>query len=130
MVTLKRGTSCGRREPGGVGMETSRRASSKLRSMAETEFGSVVGEDAATRRFRCEGRESNGDAGMLSSDGAEGVCWREVEMGVPLKYCAALFVLGDTTGVSLAGVVTLEPPIEGIEGTRLLLFLGICKGGT
>lgn len=67
---------------------------------------------------------------MLSSYAAGEVGCLEVEMGVPLKYCARPYPLGDTTGVSLAGELTLELPIDGIEGTRLLLFLGICKGGT
>lgn len=67
-----------------------------------------------------------GDAGS-SCGGGSGTS--EVVFKAGLKYCGPPCALGDTTGVSLEGEVTLEPSIEGLEGTRLLLFLGMCNGG-
>lgn len=127
MVTLKREASCGR--PEGLLMETSLRASWKLRSMVETDGGRVdlsgVAGAAIGRRacIRCDGREFKGEGGS-SCGGGSGTS--EV---VFRKYCGPPCAVGDTTGVSLEGDVTLEPASDGLEGTRLLLFLGICKGG-
>lgn len=125
MVTLKRETSWGRPEE--LLIDTSLRASWKLRSMVETDGGRVdlsgvagaaMGRLACTR---CDGREFMGDEGSSYSS--------EVVFRAGLKYCGPPCAVGDTTGVSLEGDVTLEPPSDGLEGTRLLLFLGICKGG-
>lgn len=113
-------------------IDTSFRASWKLCSMVETDGGRVdcsgVAEAAIGRRActRCDGREFMGDVGS-SCGGGSGTS--EVVFRAGLKYCGPPCAVGDTTGVSLEGEVTLEPPSEGLEGTRLLLFLGICKGG-
>lgn len=109
-------------------IDTSFKAWWKLRSMVETNGGRVDFSGVATGRrayTRCDGREFMGDVGS-SCGGGSGTS--EVLFRAALKYCGPPCAVGDTTGVSL-GEVTLDPPIDGLEGTRLLLFLGICKGG-